>query len=265
MARAGYDPRDLARMFAAIERESQGNTPPQWMSSHTKTRNRQQYNAQEAEKLRIGPRADIGGFSRVKSRFASLPAARSMGDLAKAGGGSGGGRGGVESTGTIGQPVPSPSAQYKTARGGQLFQVSVPSNWTGISSNNAVKFVPRNALGEYQGQSVFTHGVELGVTRPSSRNLEEATDAFVTAIVRGNPGMRSAGAQRQVRISQRAAIGTPLVGRSALNYTERVGIYTTFLADGSLFYYLTVAPEDDAAVYDETFDRVGSSIRLNDR
>jgi len=125
--------------------------------------------------------------------------------------------------------------------------------------------VPRNALGEYQGQSVFTHGVELGVTRPSSRNLEEATDAFVTAIVRGNPGMRSAGAQRQVRISQRAAIGTPLVGRSALNYTERVGIYTTFLADGSLFYYLTVAPEDDAAVYDETFDRVGSSIRLNDR
>lgn len=265
MARAGYDPRDLARMFEAIERESKGNTPPQWLSSHPNPGNRQQYITQEAEKLRIGPRADLGGFTRIKSRFASLPPARSMGDLAKAGGGGGSGRGEVESVGTIGQPVPSPSAQYKTARGGQLFQVSVPSNWTGISSNNAVKFVPRNALGSYQGQNVFTHGVELGVTRASSRNLEEATDAFINAIMRGNDGMRPAGTRRQVRISQRSGIGTALIGRSALNQTERVGIYTTFLADGSLFYYLTVVPEDDAPIYDDAFDRVGTSIRLNDR
>ena len=68
-----------------------------------------------------------------------------------------------------------------------------------------------------------------------------------------------------VRISQRSGIGTMLVGRSALNQAERVGVYTTMLADGSLFYYLTVVPEDDASVYDPTFDRVGTSIRLSDR
>ena len=33
-----------------------------------------------------------------------------------------------------------------------------------------------------------------------------------------------------------------LVGRSALDQVERVGVYTTLLADGSLFYYLTVVP-----------------------
>ena len=140
----------------------------------------------------------------------------------------------------------------KAAKGGQLFQVNVPSNWTGVASNNAVKFVPQNALGDYQGQSVFTHGVELGVARAASRDLSESTDAFVNALLRGNPGMRVTGQPQAVRISQRSGIGTVLVGRSALNQTERVGVYTTLLADGSLFYYLTVVPDADAQIDDAT-------------
>ena len=39
---------------------------------------------------------------------------------------------------------------------------------------------------------------------------------------------------------------------------------TTFLADGSLFYYLTVAPEADAGAFEEAFRRIGNSIRLTD-
>jgi Zn-dependent protease with chaperone function len=265
MARAGYDPRDLARMFEAIERESKGNTPPQWLSSHPNPGNRVQYINQEAAKLKIAERPNVAGFAAAKSRFASLPPARSMADLAKAGGGSGGGGRAPTSVGTVGRPVPPPSTRYKTARGGQLFQVSVPSDWTGVSDNNAVKFVPQNGLGTYQGQSVFTHGVELGVARAASRNLNESTDAFVTAVLRANPGLRIAENQRSVRISQRAALGTTLVGPSALNETERVGVYTTMLADGSLFYYLTVVPERDAPAFAGAFDRVGNSIRLNDR
>lgn len=266
MARAGFDPRDLAKMFEAIERESKGKTPPQWLSSHPNPGNRVQYIRQEADKLTIGARSNGSGFAAAKSRFATLPPATSMSDISKAGGGTGGG-GGRETTsvGTVGQPVPAPSSQYKTARGGQLFQVSVPSNWTGVSDTNAVKFVPQNGLGTYQGQSVFTHGVELGVARAASRDLDESTDAFINAVLRANPGMRVSDSQRAVRISQRAGIGTTLVGRSALNQTERVGIYTTLLANGSLFYYLTVVPDTDAQIFAAAFDRVGNSIRLNDR
>ena len=265
MARAGYDPRDLATMFEAIEKESRGKTPPQWLSSHPNPGNRVQYIRDEAAKLTIGPRTDGSGFARAKARFAAMPPAKSMADLARTGDSGGSGGGAPTAVGTIGQPVPAPAAQYKTAKGGQLFQVSVPSNWTGVSANNSVKFVPQNALGDYQGQSVFTHGVELGVARAASRDLTDSTNAFVNAVLQGNPGMRLAGAQQQVRISQRAGIGTTLAGRSALNQTERVGIYTTLLTDGSLFYYLTVVPENDAQAYGAAFDRVGQSIRLNDR
>jgi hypothetical protein len=251
-------------MFEAIERESKGS-PPQWLSSHPNPGNRVQYIRDEAAKLTIGTRATATGFAGAKARFAAMPPAKSMADLARTGDGGGSGGGAPVAVGTIGQPVPAPAAQYKTAKGGQLFQVSVPSNWTGVSANNSVKFVPQNGLGDYQGQSVFTHGVELGVARASSRTLSEATDTFVNAVLQGNPGMRVAGAQQQVRISQRAGIATPLVGRSALNQTERVGIYTTLLTDGSLFYYLTVVPENDAPTYTAAFDRVAASIRLNDR
>jgi len=83
--------------------------------------------------------------------------------------------------------------------------------------------------------------------------------------VRSNSGLEQAGSQQVTRISGRTALATPLVGRSVLGGAERIGLYTTLLADGSLFYYLTFVPDGDAAAYQAAFDRVGRSIRLSDR
>ncbi len=60
-------------------------------------------------------------------------------------------------------------------------------------------------------------------------------------------------------------IVTPLVGRSAVGGNELVDLYTTLLADGNLFYYVTVVPESDARYFSDAFDRIGQSIRLSDR
>jgi hypothetical protein len=77
--------------------------------------------------------------------------------------------------------------------------------------------------------------------------------------------MRRAGAQQAVRISGRSALATPLVNPSPLGGQERIGVYTTFLADGAtLFYYLTVVPEQDAGSFEAAFRRVGESIRLTE-
>jgi Zn-dependent protease with chaperone function len=265
MARAGYDPRDLAHMFETIEKEAKGGTPPQWLSSHPNPGNRSQYIAAEAAALQIAARPDTRGFADVKSRFASMPPARSMADMARSS--KSGGSGGEEpaAVGTIGQPVPAPAPQYRTARGGQLFQVSVPVNWQALSTNSSVKYVPQNGYGPVRGQNVLTHGVELGVARAASRDLREATRALVESFLRGNPDMRVDSDQSTARLANRAAMATSLVGRSALGGAERVGLYTTFLDDGNLFYYLTVVPDEDARTYGAVFDRIGQSIRLNDR
>ncbi len=86
----------------------------------------------------------------------------------------------------------------------------------------------------------------------------------MTAVAQNNPQLRVAGEQQRIRISQRSAIATPLVNPSPLGGRERIGVYTTFLADGTLFYYLTIVPENDAAGFQETFRRIGESIRLTE-
>ena len=260
MARAGYDPRALARMFETIERESKssGGSGPQWMSSHPNPGNRTVYITKEAEMLTIAAAADQTQFAPVKSAFAALPAPKSMSDTGRAGGDA------PASVGTPGQPVPPPSTQYKAIAGGKIFEASVPSNWTGLSSKSAIKVVPQNGYGQLNGQTVFSHGVEFGVTRAATRDLQAATDAWLKAVAQNNPELRLAGSQQSIRISQRGAISTPLVNPSPLGGNERIGLYTTFLVDGTLFYFLTIVPEKDAAAFQDAFQRIVESIRLTD-
>jgi hypothetical protein len=262
MARAGYDPRDLGRMFQTIQKQGGAGTP-QWMSSHPDPGNRSQYIAKEAAMLQVASRPpEAADFERVKGTFAALPSPKSMAEVAD--GGASGGGGTAESVGTIGEPVPAPSSQFQRIRGGKLFEAEVPSNWTGLSSNNAIKFVPQNGYGSVDGQTAFTHGVQFGVARASSRDLREATRTLLSAFAKGNPELKQAGQPQDLRIAQRSALGVPLANRSVLGKTELIGIYTTFLADGSLFYYVTISPEEEASNYDPVFERIGRSLKLKD-
>jgi Zn-dependent protease with chaperone function len=265
MARAGYDPRSLAHMFETIQKEYAGSGgTPQWMSSHPDPGNRTQYITQEARALTIATPADQSEFGPIKKAFASLPAAKTEADLARGAKSGGGETESVQSVGTPGQPVPAPSSQFKGITGGKVFQASVPSNWTSLSSNSSIKVVPENGYGSLNGQTAFTHGVEFGVTKASTRDLREATNSWLKAVAQSNPDLRLAGDQQSIRISQRSALSTPLVNPSPLGGRERIGLYTTFLSDGTLFYYLTIAPEKDAQSLDAVFRRIGESIRLTE-
>ena len=77
MARAGYDPRELAHMFETIERESKAESSPQWMSSHPNPGNRTAYITKEAEALTIAKATDTSQFEGIKAKFAALPPAKS--------------------------------------------------------------------------------------------------------------------------------------------------------------------------------------------
>jgi Zn-dependent protease with chaperone function len=263
MARAGYDPRDLSRMFETIQRQSKGSGGPEWLSSHPNPGNRSTYIAQEAAQLQIGPTPPAGEFSEVKRELASLPPARSMAEVSR--GGPGGGGNVPESVGRVGDPVPQPATTYRSVRGGDLFQTSVPSNWQAVSSNSSVKFVPENAYGDLNGQTVFTHGVELGVARAASSNLEQSTDALLNALAQGNPNLRQVADPRQVVFANRQGIQHQLVNRTPDGSEERVGLVTTFLSDGNLFYMLTIVPSEERGRYQSAFNRVATSLRLNDR
>ena len=167
--------------------------------------------------------------------------------------------------GEIGQPVPAPSTSYRPVKGGKVFQANVPTNWYSLSSQSSIKFVPKNGYGQLNGKSVFTHGAEVGVMRAQSRDLADATDAVLESLASGNPELRDIQPPREVQLSQRTAIYHQLTNRSATGGREQVNIVTTFLADGNLFYYVTVVPAREANAYAGTFQRIAESIRLTDR
>ena len=141
----------------------------------------------------------------------------------------------------------------------------MPQNWQAVSSTNAMKFVPPNGYGAVNGgQTVFTHGVELGVARATSRDLRDATRALLANFAKSNPDLRQTSEPRDIRLSQRSGLGLSLVNPSYLGGSEQIGFYTTFLADGNLFYVATIVPDAEAEQYGPVFDRIARSIRLRD-
>jgi len=264
MARAGYDPRALAHMFETIEKQvgQEGGGTPQWLSDHPNPGNRTEYITKEAEALTIASATDTSQFTPIKTAFASLPPAKTMAELAKAKSEPTGEP--THAVGTPGQPLARPSTQYQPVKGGSVFQASVPVDWTLLRSTSSIKAVPQNGYGQLNGQSVFSCGVEFGIARANTRDLASATNTFLNAIAQNNPDLRLAGRQQGIQISQRSAIMTPLANPSPLGGQERVVFYTTFLADGTLFYFFTVVPEQEAATFQEAFQRVAQSIRLTD-
>jgi Zn-dependent protease with chaperone function len=264
MARAGYDPRDMASMFQTIERQS-GGSGPEWLSDHPNPGNRSAYITREAELIRVNNAVrDSAEFDRVKSRLRSMPKAPTTQEAT---------RNGRRTTTSRDERFPgnppsgrvsAPSSRYTEYEEGGLFRVSVPSNWREVSSNSSVTFAPDGAYGDYDGQNVFTHGVEIGVTRRSARNLQQATNELVNALAESNPRLRRESNYRQRSVAGRDGLQTVLSNVSDVTRQEEtIQLVTTLLADGSLMYAVGVAPESEFSTYQPHFQRVVQSLRLS--
>jgi len=127
MARAGYDPRDLANMFRTIAQQG-GGGGPEWLSSHPDPGNRYQRINQEAAMLRVtNPIRDTREFDQVQARLRGYPRARTMQEIAQSG--QRYPSGSNDNRYPTGERVGYPSTRYRSYNGGNLFRVSVPDNW----------------------------------------------------------------------------------------------------------------------------------------
>jgi Zn-dependent protease with chaperone function len=261
MARAGYDPRDMASMFRTIEQQS-GGSGPEWLSDHPNPGNRSAYITKEAELLRVSnPVRDTAAFERVRSRLRSMPKAPTTEEAMRNGRRTSTSRG--EGNPPVGR-VSAPSSRYTEYEEGGLFRVSVPSNWRELASNGSVTFAPEGAYGSYDGQSVFTHGVEIGVARNDSRDLRAATDDLVDSLERANPRLARQGNYRQRSVAGRNGLHAVLSNVSDVTREEEtIQLVTTLLSDGNLLYAVAVAPRDEYSIYQPHFQRVIQSLRLS--
>jgi hypothetical protein len=262
MAAAGYDPRDMANVFKTIEQES-GPGGPQWLSDHPNPGNRYDYINREAQMLRVGnARQDSQQFHQVQGYLRTLPTAPSGEEWARTHKSTGNAANIPDvrpSSGTI----PRPDSRMTGYNEGNLFRVSVPSNWRELSSNNSVTFAPEGAYGSTNGNSVFTHGVEIGLARNESHDLQTATGELIEGLRQSNPRLSPQQGFDRATVAGRQGLHT--VASNVSDVTggqEVIDIYTTQMSDGSLFYVFGVAPREDYNTYTNVFRNVVRSIQF---
>jgi beta-barrel assembly-enhancing protease len=266
MARAGYDPRDLANVFRTIEGES-GSGGPEWLSSHPNPGDRYDRIVKEAQRLNVNPARttqDTAAFDRIQADLRRMSPAPTMEEIARSGKRSPQGDRRYPDESRIETRVEPPSRNYRTYTGSNVFRINVPDNWREFPEQTSVTFAPPGAFGNYQEQAVFTHGVIVGVVNAQSRDLRQATDRYINSLLQNNQYLDTRGNYRRAKIDRQSALRMTLEGRApATGRVEQVQVYTTMLRDGNLFYVISVVPRDQAREYNRTFRNVLSSIDLN--
>ncbi len=254
MARAGYDPREMASMFETLAKQG-GNGGPEFLSSHPDPGNRYEAVLREAESLRVQNAVrDTGEFRNVQARLGgnNYPATGNTNNPNSNNPNSTTGNARIDPR--VG--VAAPSTRYRTYSATGTFQVSVPDNWRQLPGQNGVTFAPENAYAE----GSFTHGAEIGIAEIDTTSLRDATDQLLNSFSQGNPNLRSQG-QRSTTVDGRAALETALVNRD-VHGDEIVRITTTLSAARTLLYVVTVVPQNEEPRYRTAFSNLLRSLRV---
>jgi hypothetical protein len=267
MARAGYDPRDLANMFQTIERQGGGGGGG-FLSDHPSPSDRYARINREAQYLRVENQAgrDSREFAQVQQRLRGYGAAPTMAEIQRSGQRTPVG----EQTGNYPNNPPTgrvsyPSNRYQSVsifNGG--VNVSVPNNWRQVNEGNSVWFVPEGAYGQYNGQAVYTHGASFGVAQTNSRNLQSATQELINSFAQGNNNLRTTGGYSRSSMSGRTALVSTLTNiNEATGRPEIIRLITTQLRNGQVFYMVAVAPQNERG-FETAFNQILRSVRIND-
>lgn len=269
MANAGYDPRDLANMFQTIERQGGGGGG--FLSDHPSPTNRYARINQEAQLLRVNTaaRTDDREFFSVQERLRGYPAAQTMAQIQQSG------RrypnqGNYPTGDRTSYPTPTgrvdyPSSRYRSYNEG-AFTISVPDNWREVNDQNGLWFAPNGGFGSASnGQTVFTHAVNAGVTQSRYGNLQQATNDFINGLQQGNPNLRARSNYQRVNVDGRAGYFIALNNvNEATGQPEVVNVVTTQLRSGGLFYLIQVGPNNEYGTYQNVFANILRSLQLND-
>jgi Zn-dependent protease with chaperone function len=267
LARAGYDPREMANMFKTIQGEG-GGGGPEWLSSHPDPGNRYQAIIRESQTLRItGSVPPSDDFRNVKARLDSMPPAYTAQQIAQ-----------MQKTGSVANSptsaggnaprtvqVAAPSGQYRSYRAGNVLSITVPSNWAPRGGTATVTYTPDGAYFQGQGGTAFTHGVEVGVTQGTG-NLARDTSDLLRSFAQSNPQLRQQSNPSRESIGGRAGLTTSLSNVSEVTgQSELVELSTTQLRDGQVLYLIGVAPRQEASTYSSAFRRIRQNLQINDR
>src|SRR5262249_21561824 len=241
LAKAGYDPLDMARMFETLRKQA-GSDPgkfEQFFSDHPSPANRAERIREEAKLL--GPirgNPSSAEFQQAKSTLQKKPPAPTMQQIAKRSPSPADRR---PKTRAGGVTIERPSSRTRTfqQRNG-FFAVEYPENWLPYESPNAygVTIVPEGGVARSgQGQQNIIYGAIInhyvpfegsvsGHPNSSGYSLEDATRDLISQLKESNSHLKSSDGLHRRRIDGENSLSTVLSGVSPLTGDEeRVTVF----------------------------------------
>lgn len=263
LAEAGYDPRDMASFFKTLQGQG-GQRVPEMLSDHPDPGNRIQYILAEIPRLPVSsnPTHTTPEFEQVRARLTGqAPQMAAQSQLKRIG----------PSNPTdleLGTRPPRPAAQFRALRASDnTFALQVPANWDQMSGSEASYiFAPKGAYGKMPNQGedslMVTHGIFVGAL-PARGDLRSSLQAFIQRQIDSNADFQPVGDIRQTSLGGQPGLAAAVAGPSAINGVAELDItYATMLADGRMFYIITIAPEDEMEAYKPAFQQILRSLQL---
>jgi Zn-dependent protease with chaperone function len=290
MAEAGYDPADMLDFFNMLA-DTQDHDPSkveQFFSSHPAPVNRAARITDEMEMLTIRPTQAVGGFTAVRSELLGMRPAASMQQIAQ---GQGPTPAVPQSTSVdrsvVGINIDRPSSTFRVfEQPAGLYRIGYPDNWriyeayqgygvilapdggfldTGGAERDLISGVIVNRYDPFN-EDAGDRFLDSSGASNSRTSLAQATNDLIGQILRTNPNLQlMRDSERRDVIDGEPSLSVVLYGRSpATREEERVTLFSREISNDQIIYALFIAPRQDYDALNETFNRMISSLRVND-
>jgi predicted Zn-dependent protease len=255
MAKAGYDPVEMAHFFETLEEQEKrsGRSMPQFLSDHPNPGNR--VKAVTAE-VRLMParqytRGDAAELRRVQAVIKSLPAPP---------------KAAATDFRSLNPESARPNGRFKQYRSRGL-SFSYPENWELFQSQQTtnITVASREGIRDTNGNAEIAYGAIVAISPSRTRpDLEADTQRLIDTLIRNNRQMhRSNESQKRISVAGGPALLNILYSQSAYGGQREVDAIVTLEHPQGLLYMALIAPEGEYAQAQPTFDQMIRSLQVS--
>jgi hypothetical protein len=254
---SGYDPHYMAQFFETLQRAG-GKGTMQFLSDHPNPGNREK--AIDAEIPTLGGSAayhnDSSEFHNVQSRLCDGISPLGQKPFA---------RSAASHFASSSANTPADMAEIERTLKFQGIELRFPAEWRALGAETSeLTLVPKDGLATAHDQPALVRGVIISTFDPSHRTtLEQETQELVQQLHVSNPELRSlSGQHASVLLAGVSGESVQLVNRNPEGQPEHDNLMTFPRSDGSLLYFIFVAPESEFGRYGPVFDRILNSVKI---
>jgi hypothetical protein len=253
MAKAGYDPNELAAFFGKLEKEMGGDPgkTAQWFSSHPNPGNRNIAIQEQTPFMAQGPyTASEGDLAQMRQIVASLPKSGAPGINAKA----------------VAANSPAPdfkvSQNYRQINAGG-FSLSAPDNWQAGNDSQGSQLLIIPDGGPIEGGGIGA-GILVGTHQPqNAKTLQDAHQELLQALSDQNQGqMKPDGPPQSQKVGGQNGLISRMSSPSPYKNETEHDYVVSVPYQNLLLYFIFIGPESRWSQLGPVYGKVIQSVHF---